>query len=162
MLHHTGADASTSVLLIIFVLQVSALALPWPESQQPEQCSPAQPPLSRTQPIPPAHLLSSVASAGADGPKVLLLPLLPNVVHLPIIIARGLICEHSQSSGAGLRLGFKHSQSSLVIRRGAWGSMLPLSDQRLPEWQGNIRPVHSPPDTLIYSRGVFSWQEQCS
>lgn len=57
--------------------------------------------------IPPAYLLSSVTSAGADGPKVLLLPLLPNMVHLPIIIARGLICGETgraQLQGLGLAL----------------------------------------------------------
>lgn len=42
--------------------------------------------------VPPAYLLSSITSAGTDGPKVLLLPLLSNLVHLPIIIACGLIC----------------------------------------------------------------------
>lgn len=86
--------------------------------------------------VPPAYLLSSVTSAGADGPEVLLLPLLSNLVHFPIIIARGLIC-----GGTG-RAQLHGLCSALSILRAAWwseqeplASTLFLFDRRLTDWQ---------------------------
>lgn len=77
------------------------MGLFWPDIETSSDQKPDSPKTALLTPrsacqVPPAYLLSSVTSAGTDGPEVLLLPLLSNLVHFPIIVAGGLICGETE------------------------------------------------------------------
>lgn len=135
-------SSPTNYFLLLWAWFGHVLDTIWPETQQSyNYCTPAQPSslhsLCSACQVPPAYLLSSVTSAGADGPKVLLLPLLSNLVHFPIVIARGLICGGTRGAQLhGLCLALSILGAAWRSEQEPLASVLSLFDWRLTDWQG--------------------------
>lgn len=64
------------------------------------------------------YLLSTKASASANGSQILFLPLVPHTVHLSFIVACGLICEAFRVKQQSISAIIKHVLSTAVTTEG--------------------------------------------